>query len=174
MGREGTAEESGGDRPRALLWLAWWVCFFVFYMLLAGTLVASELIAGAAAAAVAASVAELVRVQDARRFRPRLVWIIRARRLPVGVVRDTFVLFAALWRHLSGKQRIDGAFRAFYYPVAGEGGRASARRALLNAALSLSPNTFVVGIDEEREQILVHQLVPSEHARTKHDLMSRL
>jgi multisubunit Na+/H+ antiporter MnhE subunit len=161
-------------RMRVLLWFCWWGVFFVAYMLLVGVLVAAELILGAAAAALAASVAELVRVQDARQFRPRLRWLLRARRLPPAILADCGVLARALWRHVVKKEEVRGAFRAFRYPVAGGGGRAAGRRALLNAAISITPNTYVVGIDEDKEIILVHQLVPCEPSQAREEILGKL
>lgn len=161
-------------RMRVLLWFSWWVVFFVVYMLLAGVLVTAELILGAAAAALAASVAELVRVQDARQFRPRLRWVLRAWRLPRAAVGDCRIVLGALWRRAVRGEEVSGAFRAFSFPVAGSGARAAGRRALLNAALSFSPNTYVVGIDEEREQVLVHQLVPSPRELVREETVGRL
>jgi multisubunit Na+/H+ antiporter MnhE subunit len=168
--RENSSERGA---TRVGLWLSWWTVFTLFWMLLVGTLVAPEVAVGALAAAVAATVAEIVRVQDARRFRPRLRWLLRARRLPGLVVADSITVFAALWRHLRGVPAA-GAFRAFRYPTRGESSRDAARRALLNAAISITPNTIVVGIDEESELILVHQLVPCERARTREEVIGRL
>jgi multisubunit Na+/H+ antiporter MnhE subunit len=161
-------------RVRVVLWFCWWGVFFVAYMLLVGVLVAAELILGAAAAALATSVAELVRVQDARQFRPRLRWLLRAHRLPPAILADCGVLARALWRHVVKKEEVRGAFRAFRYPVAGGGGRAAGRRALLNAAISITPNTYVVGIDEDKEIILVHQLVPCEPSQAREEILGKL
>lgn len=168
------------DRPisnlgtRVVLWLSWFAVFWITWMLLVGVWVSQEIVAGLLAAAAAASVAELVRVQDMRQFRPRLRWILRAYRLPPLILSDSFVVLLALWRHVSGKQSIDGAFRAFKHPVGGQGGRAAGRRALLNAAISITPNTYVVGIDEDREQVLVHQLVPCRPERAREEVVGKL
>jgi multisubunit Na+/H+ antiporter MnhE subunit len=174
VGRRDRAEAAGKERSRALLWLTWWIAFFFTYMLLAGVWVAEELAAASVFAAVSATVAEVVRVQDARRFRPKLKWFLRAYRLPGSILSDCGVVFQALWRHLVKHEEIDGAFRAFRIPLAGKGGRASARRALLNAAISITPNTYVVGIDEDNEMVLVHQLVPCERSRAREEIMGKL
>ncbi len=169
-----TEGEPGRERLKARLWVAWWIVFFTFYMLLVGVWVAEELIAAALAGAISATVAEVVRVQDIRQFRPRVRWILRVYRLPPSILADCGVVFGALWRHLVKREEINGAFRAFRIPLAGEGGRAAARRALLNAAISITPNTYVVGIDEESEVVLVHQLVPCERSLAREEIMGRL
>ena len=182
MSEHGHEERSGrgGEgadttlRLRVILWLAWWAVFFVFYMLLAGVLVRAEIIMGAVAAAISASVAELVRVQDARQFQPRLRWVLRAYRLPPAILADCGVVFVALWRHVVKGEEIRGAFRAFRHPVGGQGARAAGRRALLNAAISITPNTYVVGIDEDKETVLVHQLVPCEPSQAREEIMGKL
>jgi multisubunit Na+/H+ antiporter MnhE subunit len=172
--RREAEEPENSFRMRVLLWFSWWVVFFVVYMLLAGVLVTAELILGAAAAALAASVAELVRVQDARQFRPRLRWVLRVYRLPPAILADCVVVFRALWRHVVRNEEVRGDFRAFRFPVAGSGGRAAGRRVLLNAAISITPNTYVVGIDEDNETVLVHQLVPCERSRAREEIVGRL
>jgi multisubunit Na+/H+ antiporter MnhE subunit len=169
-----TEGESSRERLKARLWAAWFVAFFASYMLLVGVWVAEELLAAAFAAAVSATIAEVVRVQDIRKFRPRLRWLLRAYRLPPSILADCGVVFGALWRHLVKREEINGAFRAFRIPIGGLGERAAARRALLNAAISITPNTYVVGIDEDNDVVLVHQLVPCERSLAREEIMSKL
>ena len=42
--------------------------------------------------------------------------------------------------------------------------RARARRALAIAGISVPPNSFALGIDEDRDELLVHQLVDDERS----------
>jgi len=72
------------------------------------------------------------------------------------------------------REEINGAFRAFRLPVGGTGERAAARRDLLNAAISITTNTYVVGIDEENEVVLVHQLVPWERSLAREEIIGKL
>jgi multisubunit Na+/H+ antiporter MnhE subunit len=44
----------------------------------------------------------------------------------------------------------------------------------LNAAISITPNTYVVGIDEDNEMVLVHQLVPCDRSRAREEIMGKL
>jgi multisubunit Na+/H+ antiporter MnhE subunit len=156
------------------LWMCWWVAFVVTWLLLVGTLERNEILAGVGAGAVAATVAELVRVQDYRRFRPRAKWLFRAARLPAHVFADSLLVFRVLYRRLFTADRRGGAFRACRLDPGGDDAQSAARRALIVASLSLAPNTYVVGIDEEEGLILVHQLVPSRHERARADILGRL
>jgi hypothetical protein len=44
----------------------------------------------------------------------------------------------------------------------------------MTAAISISPNTFVVGIDRHEKLMLVHQLVPASLEHTTQDVLGRL
>ena len=156
----GDEQGKRGARELAALWTGWWLALTVLWVLLVGTVERSEVIAGAVAAAVAATAATSVLAPPGGRFRPRTRWLVSLGGLPWVTVRDTASLFAALWRHLVLRRPVEGRFRAVHFAWDGHGPRAVARRALAKAAGSLAPNTYVVGIDEDEDVILVHQLVP--------------
>ena len=169
----------GDDREslwtRILLWCAWWVAFFAIWMLLVSVLVAEEIVAGAGAAALAATVAEIVRVQDYRRFRPDPRWVIRVVRLPAPMLADCIVLARVVWRRVVRRDPISpGAFRALRFESGGDSGRAAARRAFIVAAIAITSNTVVVGIDEEEDIMLVHQLDPCPPERAREEILGRL
>jgi multisubunit Na+/H+ antiporter MnhE subunit len=145
-------------------WLLWWVGLTAFWIVLDYSLNIAELLVGAAAAAVTALFVELVEYQADTYFRIRWRWLVLAVRLPVRVVRDTVIVFAALWRCLAhGQYPTDGFVEI---PVRGGGESATdvTRRALLVGAHSLAPNTFVLGLDREQEVMVVHHLVPPRRA----------
>ncbi|HEX3325975.1 MAG TPA: Na+/H+ antiporter subunit E [Actinomycetota bacterium] len=146
-------------RARIVWWVGWWLALLGLWLLLV-TVSVAELVAGMIAATIAATAAEVVRVQGLVRFDPDPRWFLRVWRLPLSVVRDCWILGIALVRHLGGHP-VNSGFRALPFRSGGDGDRASARRALIVPALSVSPNTYVVGIDEEADLMLVHQLVPS-------------
>lgn len=156
------------------MWLCWWTAFLITWLLLVGNLAPNEILAGVVTAAIAATVAEIVRVQDYRRFSPRARWVRKTARLPKDVLVESVVVFRVLWQRLLSGDRRGGAFRACSLDPGGDDGTASARRALIVAGLSLAANTYVVGIDEEERLILVHQLVPSPHDRASADILGRL
>jgi multisubunit Na+/H+ antiporter MnhE subunit len=144
--------------------LAWAAGSMLLWMLLTSTVRGSELVAGAIAAVVTAVAVEAVRERERFLFRPRLRWLRPAVRLPLLVVTESWRVTGALVRHLTGRRRVRGAFVAVPFehgPTTDP--EAAARRALLTAGLSVAPNTVVVGIDERRGEVLVHQLLPDPH-----------
>ncbi|MBA3349454.1 MAG: Na+/H+ antiporter subunit E [Actinobacteria bacterium] len=152
-------------KSRLAHWFAWWVALVLLWQLFVNTFAAPEVTAGLMAAAVAATAAEIVRGQGLIHFRPQLRWLLRARKLPLAVIVDCRVVIGALWRRLGRRQPMKGTFTAFPFVSGGDDAEAAARRALYATAISLTPNTFVVGIDRENDIMLVHQLVPTNPAR---------
>ena len=143
-------------RPRARFWFAWYVPLVVLWLAFVDTLATAEVVLGLVAAAVAATAAELVRDQDLVRFRLRVAWLRDLYRLPGQVLADCRVLAVALWRQLTGRP-VHGGFRALRFPIDRDDGRSAGRRALVTGFVSLTPNTYVVGIEDDGV-MLVHQL----------------
>lgn len=157
----------GGERPgakprRALAWFGWWVGLQVLWLVLVGTLDASELVLGAAAAALGATAAVVVLLPGVDRFDGSARWLLRAWRLPWQAVTDTGRLTGALWRRLVRREPVHGGFRVLPFAYGGPDSRAVARRAAAKAAGSFAPNTYVVGIDEQRDEVLYHELVRAD------------
>ena len=117
---------SGGLRPvrtplarRAGAWLVWWVLLMSMWVILDDSIATDELLAGAGAAALGATMAELVAHQSGLRLRIRAEWLTPVVRLPAQVTRDTWIVFAALWRRVvhgveppSGFRAVPGRFPA--------------------------------------------------------------
>jgi len=118
-----------------------------------------ELLAGAAAAAFGALLAEMASHQAAVSFRVRIGWLPRALRLPGQVVTETCLVFAALVRLMVRGEEPRSGFvteSVGYGPVTPEG---RMRRAMIVGARSLAPNTFVLGLDRDRDELVAHKLV---------------
>jgi len=158
---------------RAAYWAGWWAAFFLLWLLLT-TLTLEEVFVGGIAAAIAASAAEAVRANDRLRFRPRARWLLRSAPLPWRVIRETWLVSIVLWRRLVRGAEPASAFRALPFAAGGDDARASARRALVEAALSAAPNTVVIGIDRDEDLILLHQLVPPPRGEALDDLRRSL
>ena len=158
----GEPRERRRDLPmahRAGSWLVWWVLMMSFWVMLDDSISTDELLAGAGAAALAALLAEVVTYQAATRFRMRIEWLVPALSLPGQVVRDTALVFAALWRRLArGEEPVSG-FRELPVRYGTNTAEGKTRRALYVAGRSVAPNTFALGIDQDRDVMIVHQLV---------------
>lgn len=129
------------------------------WVILDDSIALDELLAGAGAAAVAAFLAELVTHQAATRFRMRVGWMVPALSLPGEVARDTVIVFAALWRRLARGEQPPSGFREIPARFGDDSDEGVTRRVLLVGGRSVAPNTFVLGIDRERNVMVVHQLV---------------
>lgn len=141
-------------------WLGWWALAMLLWLALTSTVNASEAIGGVGASCVAATFAEVTRRKASIGFWPRRRWLLRAWRIPVQVLTDTVLVYRALFLHLTRRRRVRGTLRAVPLPHgAPDDARRSARGALVTVGVSMTPNTFVIGIDPEKDEMLVHQLV---------------
>ena len=152
-------------------WLLTWTACMVLWLLLTATTNASEAIAGAGAAAIAGTAFEIVREHDAPRARPRLAWLRRAPVIPLLVGRDTVIVFRELVRQLAGGRRRPGRLHMVQLPDLGDEAERRARHLFVTVGVSLSPNTFVIGFEPGRNQMLVHQLAPT-HPGAVDDLLT--
>ncbi len=140
-------------------WLVWWVLMMSFWVMIDDSVETDELLAGAGAAALAAVFAELVTYQAATRFRMRIGWLGPALRLPGQVVGDTIIVYRALWRRLVHGEQPPSAFLELPARFGDDTPEGVTRRTLLVGGTSLAPNTFVLGLDRERDVMVVHRLV---------------
>jgi multisubunit Na+/H+ antiporter MnhE subunit len=138
---------------------AWWAVSFVLWLLLTSTLDAQEVVAGVIASSISAFAASIVQSNEEFGFRPRLRWLSRARILPGQVISDCWVLTVALWRRVVGSKQARGSFKTFRFQYVADDPESAARRALVTAAISLTPNTYVVAFDRDKQELIVHQLV---------------
>jgi multisubunit Na+/H+ antiporter MnhE subunit len=165
-------------------WLAWWVLMMALWVMVDDSLQFDELLAGAGAAAIAALAAEVITSQAGigasqrgngqpastqpastqpgnRPSRPRAAWSVAAQalRLPGEVARDTVTVFGALARTLATGRQPDSGYAEIPVRYGDDTQAGETRRVLLTGARSLAPNTFVLGLDRERDVMVVHQLV---------------
>jgi uncharacterized protein YbjT (DUF2867 family) len=129
----------------AIVFAAWWAVLTALWLLAVGTMSRTELVAGLLAGA-AATVSMLV-VRRLRLFRFELQprWVLEARSVPWQILRDSFVVLAALVRPSRS------LWREREFPEA----RSAGGRAFFSWAGSLPPNTIVVDADDAA---LVHDL----------------
>jgi multisubunit Na+/H+ antiporter MnhE subunit len=157
--QRGSQQPPPTARHRAATWLAWWVLLMSLWVAVDDSLQFDELLAGAGAAALAALAAEIASYQAATRLEIRAAWLVRAFRLPGEVAHDTWTVFEALARTLATGKPPRGGFRELPVRYGDDTPLGVTRRVLLTGADSLAPNKFVLGMDEERDVMVVHELV---------------
>ena len=143
-------------------WAAWWAVLMAFWIVLDYSVRTGELLAGAGAAALGATLAVLACHQARVTLAFRARWLLPALRLPGQVARDTVIVFAALARRLARGEEPASGFRELPVRAGGDGPAEFSRRVLAVGGYSLAPNTFVLGIDKDRQAMLVHQLVVNQ------------
>jgi multisubunit Na+/H+ antiporter MnhE subunit len=126
----------------------------------------AELGGGAGAAVLAALLTETALHQANARIAVRIRWLAAAYRLPGQVLGDTVLVFRALGRQLTRGQPPPSGFRELLVRAVGQSSEDVTRRVLLVGAHSLAPNTVVLGIDQDRGVMVVHQLVANEGRTT--------
>ncbi|TMK83834.1 MAG: hypothetical protein E6G57_15470 [Actinobacteria bacterium] len=145
-------------------WLVVWAACFGLWLLLTSTVDHTELLTGVGAATLAATAFEVVREHGAPRARPRLTWLKPVPLLPLLVLRDTAVVFAELGRQLRGGHRRPGRLQIVRLPELGDDAERNAGHLFVTIGVAVSPNTYVIGFEPERDEMLVHQLVPKRPA----------
>ena len=151
---------------RIAFWLGWWALAYGLWVLLVFKTEPAEFIAGALAAALAATGAELVRSRGYTPFAPDLAWSRGLLRLPMEVVVDTLRIAMLLVRHFVRGEPIKGTLRIVKFsPGSRDDPRAQARRTVVGWLACVSPNTYVIGIDEQHHVAVVHQLIRAELPR---------
>ena len=160
-----------GNRRRAVqtpaqriaFWLGWWVVAYAFWVLAVFKTEPAELMAGAIAAAFAATGAELVRSRGYAPFAPRLAWSRGLLRIPREVIMDTWRMARLLVRHFLRGERIEGTFRyVSFTPGPPDDPQTAAARTVVGWLGCITPNTYVIGLDDEHHVAVFHQLIRDE------------
>jgi multisubunit Na+/H+ antiporter MnhE subunit len=144
-------------RPRAVAVasvIAGWGALGGLWMLLVDTVSTAEVLCAVAAAATGVLVTRLVFESGTARMRPAAGVLAAVVRQLARVPGDLWLLARVLARALAGQRR-PGRFHQIplALPVSAA---ANARRAAIELAGSLAPNTIVLGVDEH--EVVVHQL----------------
>jgi hypothetical protein len=163
------AESRGRERAvktpaqRAAFWLAWWATCFGLWVLLVFKTEPAEIVAGAVAGAFAATGAELVRSRGYAPFAARAMWLGALARVPREVAIDTWRMALLLVRHFVRGEPVKGCLRVVEFPLEPrDDPRSHARRVAVQWLGCVSPNTYVLGIDDEHQVAVVHQLIRDE------------
>jgi hypothetical protein len=150
---------------RLAIWGARWLALALLWLALADSRARPELIAAAVAALIGAAFAALI----SRPGRPRTLSAIarlaglgprRLGRPLIRLVLDNGPLAAGLWHRIARRERVTG--RLLTAPLPRDSALESAAgRVAIEAWGSLTPNRYVIGVDEEAGTVLVHELAPS-------------
>jgi hypothetical protein len=153
---------SGGAsqlRWRIKGWLVWFVALNVLWLVFISAWVVEEEILGLFAAAIGATAAEAVREQRLTGFRIRARWLLKARELPWRTVRESALVLRALVGQATGRAPVQGRFRVVEVTLPEDHDEQAAKRALLTIGEGVSPNSYVLAIDNRKNLMLVHELV---------------
>lgn len=150
---------------RAGSWIVWWVVFMALWVWVDDSVLLAELVVGAIAAGLAATLAEFAQYQANTHVRLRAEWIARLVELPLLVVRDTGIVFVALWRLLVRGVPPPSGFREEPLVHGGDDHESDTRRGVMLGMRSAAPNKIALDIDPERDVMVTHQLVSPHQAR---------
>lgn len=146
---------------RAAAWLFWWLPLFWFWLLLSGDWNTIELVAAAVGAALGATAAELARAVAGLRWQIPLRDALSAWTQPAMIVVDFVIVVGALLANLARLRIVRGRFvTREFRPGQGRTPRRFGSRAWRTYVATISPNAYVVDVDEERRTVLLHDLVP--------------
>ena len=139
-----------------------WVLFAGIYLLLAGKITITEILAGAGATTVALAFAVLRRGAARRRLRLRVPWLQVIGAPLVSLFPDAgrvaLVLLRAVLRRPAGAA--GSAVRQPFAPGTADPEDAG-RRALVTLGISLAPNGYVLDLPNDGCCLLLHRLAPA-------------
>ncbi len=146
----------------------WWLGLFGIYLLLAGKADPAELAVGAALALVATIALATVRAEGRVHYELKKSWLAKLAPVLPRMVSDSFLVLGANYARVF-RSRGRGRFGEREFNPGGKNPLAWTRRALVTAAVSLPPNSIVLGIDEDAQRLLVHELVPTRDVKRDPD-----
>lgn len=145
---------------RWLNWLVWVVAGTAVYLSFLDNREPIEYLTGALVTTGAYLLARITFRTAGLSYTPELPRLWRLWTVVKITAAESWAVFLALVRHLTGRQRIAGEVVAI--PLRDEPNRgpgAAAFDAAITVEAGLAPNTFIVGKDDEDGVLLVHQLV---------------
>jgi multisubunit Na+/H+ antiporter MnhE subunit len=135
-------------------WTLGWVALFALWFLYQGEWNAIQIYTAAAAAGLSLVVALVLRHHVLPPVRVERRWLVRAVRIPWLVVREFVIVTLFLVR----RRPREGEFRRLAFPAGGARPADRGRRAFIALATGYSPNSYVLDVDEDEGEVLVHVL----------------
>ena len=130
------------------------------WMLFVSQMQRAELIAGICAAGLGALGDGIVKSKRLAKFRPKPQWLWLFSWEPWYVLDGSAAILWALVKRLLGKKS-EAQFRVVPFRAGGDDSESAARRALAITMTTIPPNFIVVGIDTDKNFMLVHQVSPT-------------
>ncbi len=133
----------------------------LLYVLFAGEVSVAEAIAGAPVVIIATLYALALQRCGTVDLRVAARWVGVPARACLAVLPDLWRVGRGLVQAVRRRpDEMQGVIKHVPFRVGGAGADDAGRRAVVVSAVSLAPNGFVVGMDDERDELIVHQLVP--------------
>ena len=131
-------------------WLSWWLVLLGIWLAFVGVLGYPELAVGMVAAALAAAAMEGVRSCGLQTLLPERRVAARGLRVPGDVVVECWTVTRVLGAALVRRSAPRGRLKSVSFEPPRSASRASATRAFTAWLDSISPNEYVLEIEEER------------------------
>lgn len=137
-----------------------YVVLFGLWMLFVSMTKPQEMIAGLIAAAIAAVADATIKSEGFAKFKPRIDWLPLIFWEAWYALDGTWAIMVALFRHIAGKKS-EAQFVSVPMITGGDDAESWARRALMVAYITMTPNVIVLGIDIEGQRMLLHEILPT-------------
>jgi multisubunit Na+/H+ antiporter MnhE subunit len=147
-------------RPRLVAAVSLWIVFSAIEVLFVGKFDAQETPVGIVVALLAAVATVGVATIADLRYHIRWSWLRFVPVVALNVVRDTGVVLGVLLRRCTRGELPHDRIEEIPFDPGADDPESAARRALVVAAVSTSPNTIALEIDQRRRVMRVHHLTP--------------
>lgn len=137
-----------------------WIGSLLLWLLFVFQISTSELLVGAVTSLITVALGYVTLRIIPACFKPRLRWIAQAWRLPAMIATDLWLLLKHLVREIARKPS-RSSFAVTRFQASGDDCRAAAQRALAILFVSTTPNSVVLEIDQEKKEMLFHQVEPA-------------
>ncbi len=144
-----------------IFFFAWWITLYLFWILLTGINDISELLFGLFSAFIASTIQFLIQAKGLLFFSPKLFRIKKAfLEVPFKLIEDNYIILKALIIEcFIHNRKIRGNFKNIQFDILDDSAYSEIKRAAYTYAVSLLPNTYVIGIDREKKSALIHELI---------------
>lgn len=145
-------------------YLLLWVACFGLYLAFSGSVSFAEVIAGGIVAATAVLLSMRLRRAFRRPLQCKARWLLPLCRIVPALFAETWQLYGALWRRLTGKPA-GGRFIGYPYAYHDDPS-AGCRFTVMIFGVSITPNSYPVAYDPKRRMMLLRQLVGEKVSRS--------